>query len=417
MTFAFFNFNTYLGGGETLIVRLAEYLEKENYDFKVFYKKGSYIENDLVRIGVGKDYMCPIESNVDYYYLVKKDRDRLKEEICSYIKAIDDVCLVSLCARDLYTLVDIANNNPKFRVAHLVLHNQDNLYVCQSLLDKIVLKFKGERRFSREKHIAFNRALFNTICEQSIVIPQSELQAELLKEEFDICTEKEKAVPLPTCDFSNFDYVTPKNNKKIIWIGRIVDFKLPALVAILHFVSRHNDYSLTVVGDGEVDYIKNYLNNNGISEENISFVGKVNYGDLEVVIKQHSIGYAMGTSIIEIGKYGLPVIMALGSPDFKLFDKDICGGLYSHQSRGNVGDTMFYRKSTDPVVLIEEAFTEVESDYSKASRICYEALKSNFDEKTDFQLYMKWISQAKPISTNLVIPKASWLRRLLFHYF
>lgn len=417
MTIAFFNFNTYLGGGETLIVRLAEYLEKENYDFKVFYKKGSYIENDLVRIGVGKNYLCPIESNTDYYYLVKKDRDRLKDEIYSYIKAIDDVCLVSLCARDLYTLVDIAKDNPNFRLAHLVLHNQDNLYVCQSLLDKFLLKVKGERHFSRKKHIAFNRALFNIVCEQSIVIPQSELQAELLKEEFDICTEKEKAVPLPTCDFSKFEYVLPKNNKKIIWIGRIVDFKLPALISMLHFVSRHNDYSLTVVGDGEVDYVKNYLNDNGISEDNISFVGKVNYGDLEEVIKQHSIGYAMGTSIIEIGKYGLPVIMALGSPDFKLYDKDICGGLYSNQSRGNVGDTLFYRKSSDPVVLMEEAFAEVESDYSKASRICYKALKSNFDEKTDFQLYMEWISQAKPISTNLVIPKASWLRRILFHHF
>lgn len=417
MTFAFFNFNTYLGGGETLIVRLAEYLEKENYDFKVFYKKGSYIENDLFRIGISKGYLCPIESKTDYYYLVKKDRDNLREEICSYIRDIDDVCLVSLCARDLYTLVDIAKDNPKFRLAHLVLHNQDNLYVCQSIFDKIVLKFKGERRFSRRNHIAFNRALFNTICEQSIVIPQSELQAELLKEEFDISTEKEKVVPLPSCDFSKFEYVATKNNKKIIWIGRIVDFKLPALISILHFVSRHNEYSLTVVGDGEVDYVKNYLNDNGISEENISFVGKVSYGDLEAVIKQHSIGYAMGTSIIEIGKYGLPVIMALGSPDFKLFDKDICGGLYSHQSRGNVGDTMFYRKSTDPVVLIEEAFAEVESDYYKASSTCYEALKSNFDEKTDFQLYMKWISQAKPISTNLVIPKASWLRRILFHHF
>ena len=47
MTYAFFNFNTYLGGGETLIVRWAEYLKKEHYDFKVFYKTGSYIDNDL----------------------------------------------------------------------------------------------------------------------------------------------------------------------------------------------------------------------------------------------------------------------------------------------------------------------------------------------------------------------------------
>lgn len=417
MTYAFFNFNTYLGGGETLIVRLAEYLKKTNYGFKVFYKTGSYIEKDLARIKIEKDYSCPIGAETDYYYLNNKDREKLREEICSYLNDKEDICLVSLCARDLYTLTDIAKNNPRYKLAHLVLHNQDNLYVCQSLVDKLTMKLRGERRFSRKNQIAFNRALFNTLCNQSIVIPQSELQAELLKDEFDIATEKEKAVPLPVCDFSEFEYVQPENNKKIIWIGRIVDFKLPALIVMLNFVSRHNDYSLTVVGDGDLDYVKNYMRNNSISDDNITFVGKINYGDLETIIKQHSVGYAMGTSIIEIGKYGLPVIMALGSPDFKLYDKDICGGLYCHQSRGNVGDTMFYKKSKDPVLLIDVAFAELESDYEKASRECYDELKSNFDEETDFQLYMKLLSQANSITTDLTIPKASWIRRVMFHLF
>lgn len=417
MTFAFFNFNTYLGGGETLIVRLAEYLEKEHFDFKIFYRTGSYIDNDLERIGINKSYLCPIVSDTDYYYLSDKDRSRLLTEISSYLHNSNDVCLTSLCARDLYTLTDIAKNNPKYRLAHLVLHNQDNLYVCQSLYDKLVLRIKGERHFSRKEQITFNKDLFNIICEQSILIPQSELQAELLKDEFGISTEKEKAVPLPTCDFTKFEYVKPVNKKKIIWVGRIVDFKLPALVSVLNFVSRHKEYSLTIVGDGEMDTINRYMGKNDISNGNITFAGKVNYADLESIIKQHSIGYAMGTSIIEIGKYGLPVIMALGSPDFKLYEKDVCGGLYVHQSRGNVGDTMFYRKSKDPVLSIDDVFAEIEADYDKASRSCYEEIKSNFDEKTDFQLYMKWISQAKPISTNISIPQASWLRRVLFHLF
>ena len=370
MTYAFFNFNTYLGGGETLIVRWAEYLKKEHYDFKVFYKTCSYIYNDLKLIGIDNANLCPIESSIDYYYLNSDERARLREEICGFLRDCRDVCLVSLNSRELYTLTDIAKNNPQYRLSHLILHNQDNLYVCQSIIDKIILKLGGKRRFSRKKQIEFNKNLYNVICNQSIVIPQSELQACLLKNEFGINTEVEKVVPLPTCDFSKYAFEERENNHKIIWIGRIVDFKLPALYVMLHFIARRKDYSLTVIGDGALDEVKRYLETNNIPQDNITYLGKVDYENLGSVIKQHSIGYAMGTSIIEIGKYGLPVIMAFGSPDYKLFSSDICGGLYSHQSRGNVGDTLFYPKHKDPVEFIDDTIKEIESDYNKTALNC-----------------------------------------------
>ena len=417
MTYAFFNFNTYLGGGETLIVRWAEFLKNEGYDFRIFYKSGSYIDKDLRRIGIDKFNLCPIESSIDYYYLNNKERTKLREKISGHLIDCKDVCLVSLNSRELYTLTDLAKNNPHYHIAHLILHNQDNLYVCQSVIDKIILKLGGKRRFSRNKQIEFNKQLFNVICNQSIVIPQSELQACLLKNEFDINTEKEKVVPLPTCDFSKYTFEKRENNHRIIWIGRIVDFKLPALYTMLNFISKRKDYTLTIIGDGALDKVKSYIEANNIPHDNITFLGKVDYENLGSVIKQHSIGYAMGTSIIEIGKYGLPVIMALGSPDFELFNSDICGGLYSHQSRGNVGDTLFYLKHNDPIELVDDTINEIELDYDNSALTCYETLKDNFDNKRDFSLYMHWLAKANPIMTNIRIPKASWLRRKLFYRF
>lgn len=44
---ALINFNTYLGGGETLFVRLAEYFEKKCPELLLFYKSESYIESDI----------------------------------------------------------------------------------------------------------------------------------------------------------------------------------------------------------------------------------------------------------------------------------------------------------------------------------------------------------------------------------
>ena len=417
MTYAFFNFNTYLGGGETLIVRMADYLRKENYDFRIFFACGSYIEKDLNRIGVEDKFLCPIKSSVAYYYLNDDERQMLREEIVGQLKGCDEVCLVSLNSRELYTLADLAKNNTRYRLAHLILHNHDNLYVCQSILDKVLLRLFCKRRFSRKKQINFNSNLYNIICNQSIVIPQSELQASLLRNEFNINTEKEKVVPLPACNFADYPFEAKKNNHRIIWIGRIVDFKLPALYVVLNFVSRRKDYALTVIGDGEMDLVKRYMKEKGISGDNITFLGKVEYSRLGDIIKTHSIGYAMGTSIVEIGKYGLPVIMALGSPDFKSFGSDICGGLYTHQSRGNVGDTLYYKKQKEPIVPIDDAIKEIESDYENAAKNCYETLRTNFDENTDFALYMKWLKMAKSINANIEIPKASRLRRMLFNRF
>lgn len=414
MTYAFFNFNTYLGGGETLIVRLADYLRREKYDFKIFFKRGSYIERDLYRIGVEQQSLCSIKSSDAYYYLDYREREALRAEINGYLKDCGEVCLVSLNSRELYTLTDLAKNNSRFRLAHLVLHDQDNLYACQSLLDKLILKLLGKRRFSRKEQVKFNTDLYNVICDQSVVIPQSELQACLLRNEFKIHTDKEKVVPLPVCDFGGCAFKEKKNNKKIVWIGRIVDFKLPALYVVLNFVSRRKDYALTIIGDGEIGLVTAYLKKNKISEDNITFLGKVDYAKLGGVVREHSIGYAMGTSIVEIGKYGLPVIMALGSPDFKKFSSDICGGLYTHQSRGNVGDTLYYNKHNDPVVIIDDAINEIETNYETAARACYDTLKANFDEKSDFALYMKWLAMAKSIKTDAEIPRASWLRKKLF---
>ena len=41
------NFNEYLGGGETLMVRFSEYLKKKKINFLVFCPTNSYIHSDL----------------------------------------------------------------------------------------------------------------------------------------------------------------------------------------------------------------------------------------------------------------------------------------------------------------------------------------------------------------------------------
>ena len=322
------NFNDYLGGGETLFVRLAEYLQENNGEFLLAFKKDSYIEADLLKREISEEHLIPVEGPIDYYYLKDNERGALRDIILSKLELNKDYIIYSFCLRDLYFTVDLSKVfSGNIKIAHLILHEQDNLYCCQTLTDKIRLILLNKRTFSSHKMIAFNRILLNQICENGVVIPMNEVITKLWSEQFDIHLSADNVVALPTCNFPDYQF-DKHNNKKIIWIGRIVDFKIPSIFVLLNFLKRRKDYSLSIVGYGEEDKIIDYIQKIQLDEGQVRLLGKVEYSELGSVIQEHSIGYAMGTSIIEIARYGLPVIMAMASPDFHIFPRDICGGLY-----------------------------------------------------------------------------------------
>lgn len=417
MTIALVNLNSYLGGGETLLVRWSEYLHKEGYDFKSFFVAGSYIEKDLNRIGIPIFNQCPISSPVDYYYLKDNQRMQLRGEISKYLQNDEDVVFVSFDARDLYTVFDISKNNERYRVAHLILHDEDNLYVCQSLLDKFNLRFRKIRNFTATRMLAFNCKLFNEVSRQGVVIPMCEYQCDIWKNNFGINIDKTLTVPLPVCDFSKIDHEVPAQNHKILWIGRIVDFKIPSLCAMIDYVGENPKYSLTIIGGGDLDYVHRYIRKKGYDESFYKFEGKVNYADLPSIIKQHSIGYAMGTSPVEIGKHGLPVIMALGKLDYKNFEKPVCGGLFINISKGNCGGSLYSNEPNDKVVMIKNVIEELESDFNNLSLQCYNYLRDNYDSETNFALYTDYVMKAGFIKSELKVPHASKVRRLLYYRF
>lgn len=411
------NFNSYLGGGETLAVRYSEYLHKNNIPFKSICLKNSFIAKDLNKRCFYEDCVVEIEEDPNYYYLSGSKRDSLINVLSSVIPNNHDTHVVSFCARDLYTIIELKKRLPSIIITHLVLHDQDNLYVCQSLFDKFYAKYFGKQRFSRKKQIEFNADLFNLVSRSGNVIPQSDLQVPLWHDEFGIDLDYSNVVALPVCDFTS---LTPDikqgGGKKIIWVGRIVDFKIPALCAMVSYVNRHKDYSLTVVGDGDMDAVMSYIHVHNISKDNIDFVGQVEYADLPAFVKSHDIGYAMGTSIIEIAKLGLPVIMALGAPQKVLFKEEICGGLYVNVSKGNVGDNLYAGESESIQPHIEETIERINSNYAWAAKECYDTIKNMFDQTVNMDAYTKIILNSKDFNVNgFSIPKASILRRLLFN--
>lgn len=410
---ALFNFNNYLGGGETIFTRWAEYLKKQGIDCRLFYPGKSFIADELLRLGIPDKNLCPFSGNPNYYYLTDKERTSFVNWICERLKGLNEVNLVSFCSRDLYTVVDVAKRDTNYTLTHLILHDEDNLYVCQSLWDKLYQKITGKRRFSNKKQLEFNNQLFRDLIKVGGLIAEK-MTTKIVMAKYGINFDDDIIVPPPMCEFPEVMPVVT-NNKRIIWLGRVVDFKLPAICAMLDFVCRHKDYTLTIIGDGEIEFLKNYMKDHGLDDSNIIFKGVVPYNEIGDMIKKHSIGYACGTSIVEIGQYGLPVITALASPSHQLFKRSICGGIYNNKYKGNEGNNLFIGETEDEQPAIEETMALIEKDYGKAALQSFMAMKEDFDLVPNFNKYHQIIEGAKRMDVeSTIIPKSSFLRSFLF---
>lgn len=410
------NLNDYLGGGETLMVRMASYLNHSNKEFRAICATNSYIKNDLEKEGITS--ILTIENKrADYYYLGTQDRKYLVDDILAMVSDCKEVSFITFCMRDLYTITQVAKQRKNCKVTHLVLHYQDNLYVCQSLKDKLVKKYTGKENYSRKSQIAFNNALFNMLCASNAIIPMSDLMVKFWNTKFGIRLKNETVVALPTYDFPEEKPAIPQNNHKIIFIGRIVDFKIPGLCVMLNYINCHPEYSLTIVGNGDMKTINDYIKKHNIDRSRLNFIGQVDYSNLGDIIKKHSIGYAMGTSVIEICRYGLPAVMALSTPEHQLFKRDICGGIYANCVRGNVGDNLFAGESEEDQPLLEDVMAEIESDYAKAADACYEYIKSDYDFTRNIKRYLEIVENAGVTDfSDFKIPVCSSIRKIVFKF-
>ena len=248
------NFNKYLGGGETLMVRYSEYLNNNKIKFLCFCSEQSYIYSDLKK-KINKLFLHKTYFKSEYYYLNELKKKEIIDEIRFKIGKKSKVSLVSFCFRDLYIALDLSKKIKNCSITHLALHPQDNLYLGQTLFDKFIYKFFRVRNFSFKKNLVINQRILKIINKHNGLISMGKILNLHWKNTFGIQISDNQIVPLPS--FIDIDKNIDKkfNSKKIIWIGRIVDFKIPAILAMIHFVSDNIEYEFSIVGKGNVKKI------------------------------------------------------------------------------------------------------------------------------------------------------------------
>lgn len=410
------NFNSYLGGGETLFVRMAKYLFSNGEKIRLFYLNESYIANDLNRISISDETLCPYSMDANYYYLDKNEKQNILTHFVRNLQDEKNVKLVSFCYRDLYLLVDVAKKIKDSTIIHLILHDEDNLYLCQTLVNKLQYKILRKKKFSNNKLLEFNNKLFYELNAANALIGEKET-TKIVLHRYGIALLDSAIVPPPMCEFDcNPPFVD--KGKRILWIGRFVDFKLPAIVSMLEFISVHQDYTFSLIGDGNMAFIKRVVKERCLNLTNVEFLGQQSYDKIGEIIKKHSIGYACGTSIVEIGKYGLPVITALFSPNHKLYSKAICGGLYSNKYKGNEGNNLLVGESEDQQPLIETVITEIENDFDGSRKKSYDSMKADFSLSKNMKNYITIINNARPLDySKIIIPSCNFIRRIIYKFF
>lgn len=408
------NFNTYLGGGETLLVRFSSYMHKQGVSFHSYCMKDSFIAKQMEVEGVPANKYTCISKCTDYPYLTNLERELLLDEISSSLPQADKYQYLSFCLRDLYMLMDLNKRCPGF-ISHLILHNQDYLYLGRTLADGLMSKLMGIRQFNNKKNLDFNRLIIELVNSKKGLIPMSWIITQLWKKEIKLDIPGDMIVSLPS--FSVKEGISPKkeNNKKIIFIGRLVDFKFASLFAMFNYIKRNPSYHLTVVGSGDKERAINYINENGIPSDNIHFVGEVSYSDLPKIISEHSIGYAAGTSIIECAQQGIPVIMALQYNANRPFKRDICGGLFYKTTKGNLGEDMCIFSEDSIETTIDDSIKEIETDYALAAKRCYEYVQNEYSNEQNFEEYLSRINACQSVDTSRIkVPVANAIRRYLF---
>ena len=410
------NLNSYLGGGETLMVRFAQYLQQRGMAFLCVCAEGGYAHADLRSRGVDDDALLAIATSPDYYYLSRRERAGLIGQIAARI-GDRAARVVTFCMRDLYTGFALSREMPQCAIVHLILHIQDDLYVGQTLFEKVVYRLFGRRRFGNTRAIDFNRRLLSLINDHGGLICMADLIAQAWHRNFGLSIAPSHIVPLPSFVAGSEPIPEEGNNKRIIWIGRLVDFKLPALLAMVDFLAQVPDYILTIVGDGDRSLILERMKLKGVAAERVHFMGEVPYANLPNVVRGHSIGYAMGTSLVELSRFRIPVIVALASYEHTPFRDAICGGLFFDKPKGCDGSDLALSSEEEIGVPIAEAVASIESDWLQTARACYEYARSSFSLEENFAAYASIVQSAQWLSgaeRAIRIPSASLARGVLF---
>jgi len=97
---------------------------------------------------------------------------------------------------------------------------------------------------------------------------------------------------------------------RLLFVGRIVDFKFPAILALVDLAARNDWVDVVIVGDGPLaPRLREYIAVHRVTR--VTLVGAIPYSELRQMYIKSDLYFGMGTTLIESSVCGTPALVAI----------------------------------------------------------------------------------------------------------
>ncbi|OAA26749.1 hypothetical protein AT15_06275 [Kosmotoga arenicorallina S304] len=351
-----FNLNSYLGGGEVLLVRLAEEFAKKDVEFCIVSSfDDGYINDEAKKYGF---YVIrwPIP-NDSVLYMTKNEKRKVIDFFAKKFHNNAKLEIFTFCFRDIYNAYVVFSNLNSIRATYStgIFHPRDTHYLASYSLRK-------------KRIIGINRKLLEIYVNYQSVSFMNEMNLQASLKNFDNSSYKIIPLPIPEHNEQSKKKAILSNRViRIVWVGRFVDFKLSSIIMIIDFVRRNPGYHLTLIGYGPCEKrIRRYIRKNSVP--NVDFAGKVHPDELDKKLLNYDIGYCMGTSILETAKLGIPTVIAAMLPkNYYKKNQGVCLGIFGKDSGFNLGELDIDDKSH--LSSIDDCIKDIVENYAEYSSL------------------------------------------------
>lgn len=331
-----FNLNTYIGGGETLLIRLAQYLRFAGHPYQILTAGGDcWILKEAARLELNCAVWPASRDSINYQTTAQ--RASVVEAMNAMYENTKDLRIFTFCMRDLYNALYVFTRLLHIKVwfSHGVYHPEDVYYLSS-------LSIQPERIIDK------NRDLVGLLYEKKSILFMNRHGLNVSFGPDAPCDSKFEhdslfvPIPIPLTKENPKNEFDPLRSLKIICISRFVDFKVAAVLSILRYAGNRSGVELLVIGHGPWKVVLNaWIILNRI--RNITIKTGITPDELDLYIDSSDIGYAQGTSILEIAKRGLPVLIAPYSRILDLFNTQfptlgVFGEVQGPNSFGDITD-------------------------------------------------------------------------------
>ena len=298
------NLNTYIGGGETLALRFCEFLDQRNEEYVLIV--ANHPQCWLRQAAASMKLNCVSWPSDCTSALLQNQKER-DETVLFFEKLFQnnsELRIFTICMQDFYNVTNVFSRftiQKNIKIVHGIYHPEDTSYFSSFRISaKKIIKLNQqnmEKIESRNGLIFVNENAIRTTFSDGYQLSSA---------------SSREYVPLPIKLRSRIvldKTIKRESVTRIVMISRFTDFKIGAVLNVMASVRESPEYELSLIGFGTYKFlIKIWLQL--FPSDRITFHGKIDPSNLKAYIKDATIGVAQGTAILEIAKFGIPVIVA-----------------------------------------------------------------------------------------------------------